>query len=272
MWLFSSRELLERRKAANTAVRSRTTSNPIDHDEQMVLIQFYSTKIRDYCKFFKFSLKVQLTALMLFKRFYIDQSAMEHDPKLILIACLFISTKIEHEPIVLQEFLDKIPKGPQKHEMLQLELALSSGISFDYFVEHPIWPLHGYFLDLQTFHSAQDLYQPYQNAIESASDLYLTDAPLLFTASQIALACMYIHAKPEIMDPFLEHRFGTHYEFLKGIILSIIELSQVHLVVDKDVARDIAKKVQSCLDTMPKPLSSPPSDAESSSSHPNPFQ
>jgi cyclin H len=266
--MFSRQELNEKRKYSNEQARRGDCF--IDHQEQLILIQFYTSKIKDYCKFFKFSLKVQQTSILLFKRFYIESSAMEFDPKLILIACLFLSTKIEHEPIDLQEFLDKIPKGPKKHEMLDLELTLSSRIGFDYFIHHPYWPLHGFFLDLQQFHSPQELFQSYQDAIDICTNLYLTDCPLIYSASQIAIAAFYKCSKPEIMDPYLEKRFGDHVDKLKKVIDEIIEMTSIDTKVDKEQAKVIAKKCQECLDNREIVPNSPPSDTEPTST--NPFE
>jgi hypothetical protein len=74
------------------------------------------------------------------------------------------------------------------------------------------------------------------------------------------------------MDPYLEHRFSDHALFLKSIVADVIELSKVNVNVDKDEAREIAKKVQACLDNIQKPPSSPASDTEPLDSNPNPFQ
>jgi cyclin ccl1 len=271
MILLSREDLNEKRKLSNQS--ARTGSCFIDDQEQLALIQFYTLKIRDYCRVFKFSPKIQLTSIMLFKRFYIEQSAMEHDPKLILIACLFLSTKIEHEPVSLQEFLDKIPKGPQKHDMLELELTLSSHIDFDFSVDHPIWPLHGFFLDLQQFHSPQELFQSYQNAVDVCTDLYLTDCPLIYSASQIAIAALFKCSKPEMMESYLRERFSDHFLDLRRIIDEIVEMTSLETKIDKEKAKVIAKKCQICLESrIPRPTS-PPSDVEGpTEENNNPFE
>jgi cyclin H len=249
MWTKKELEMI--RIEANQAACKRHEKS-IDYQEQMILVQFYTLKIKDYCKFFKFSVKVQHTAIILFKRFYIIQTTMDHDPKLILIACLFLSTKIEHEPIELSAFLEKVPKSPPKHQMIGLELTLSKHIGFNYFVEHPFWPLHGFFLDIQTQFDIQELYQSYQNAISNCSDLYLTDAPLFYTGSQIALACLYhnINEKSKL-DIYLQDRFPEHIDEIRNTISEIIEMISTSMAVNMVEAKRIAMICQTCLENQP---------------------
>ena len=53
-------------------------------EEQLDYIRFFERKIMDYCQFFKFNETVQATALMFFKRFYIEFTIMDYEPKKIL--------------------------------------------------------------------------------------------------------------------------------------------------------------------------------------------
>jgi cyclin H len=137
-WTFQQSELAEKRIAANELAKKRvkkawekeqelsgteTNVQLISSDEQCQLISFYGTKIISYCKVFKFDKNIEGSAICLFKRFFLEASVMEYDPPQILITCLFLSSKIEHQPISLTDFLNKIPKSPIKEsQMLDLEV------------------------------------------------------------------------------------------------------------------------------------------------------
>jgi cyclin H len=137
-WIFSSEELSKKRisafedskirvsqawKLENEITKNSKKVEFLTLNDQMNLISFFETKIVVYCKVFKFDKNVKATALMLFKRFFIKGTAMEHDPARILITCLFLGSKIEHQPVALAEFLTKIPKSPIKEsQMVELEV------------------------------------------------------------------------------------------------------------------------------------------------------
>lgn len=140
-WSFQKNVLAGKRMVANDLARERVRKawekeqeligteiniQLIDSEQQSQLISFYETKIISYCKVFKFDKNIECSALCLFKRFYIEASVMEYDPAQILITCLFICSKIEHQPLSLTDFLNKIPKSPIKEsQMLDLEVFFS---------------------------------------------------------------------------------------------------------------------------------------------------
>ena len=95
-WIFNQNELESNRdelhknavnrvmKSFENEFNSSCTADFISVEEQVLMTRFYETKIRDYCKFFKFCKNTEATALLLFKRFFLVSSVMEFDAKLIL--------------------------------------------------------------------------------------------------------------------------------------------------------------------------------------------
>ncbi|KAI8907129.1 cyclin-like protein [Entophlyctis helioformis] len=205
--------------------------------EQMQICRFYEGKIMDFCQFFGFDKVVRATAIAFFKRFYLNKTVMDYDPKVILITCLFLSTKVENAMIPLSDFLAKIPKSPEANLMVDLEFELSKGLNFEFAVHHPYWPLHGLFLDMQTFIQAtqqrnkqaeliRKLYAAYNQATDLINSLLITDAIFLYMPSQIALGALkeasIAAGIAPTLDAYLSDRFQTESpETLAGLTAKI---------------------------------------------------
>jgi cyclin H len=101
---------------------SVTIPHILTNHETRDLLSWYTLKIRDYVKFFKLNQNVEATAILLFRRFYLRASPFENDPKKILMTSIFMASKVEHQPMVLADFLAKIPKSPTPTEMVNLEV------------------------------------------------------------------------------------------------------------------------------------------------------
>jgi Cyclin, N-terminal domain len=62
-------------------------------DEETKLLRYYQAKVQDVCRGFRFPGKVAATALMMFKRFYLAFSALDHDPKNIMLTAIYLACK-----------------------------------------------------------------------------------------------------------------------------------------------------------------------------------
>lgn len=261
-WIFTAQSLYDSREESNREANKRIKDSfieeqklnssvkiPVDFitvKEQLLLLQFYESKIKDYCKFFKFNSTVKATAIVLFKRYYLRNSICEKDPKIVLITCLFISTKIEHTPINLPEFMSKIPKAPDV-QMIELELELSIELNFEFNITHPYFALHGFFLDLQSVvgrEKVQKLYLFYQNAIVRIDDLFESDCMLLHSASQIALSCLYYSFDDAFRNILISYLNKFQGYDVKELIKTIKTIADIEIVViDKEEAKRIAQTV-----------------------------
>ena len=54
------------------------------------------------CKGFGFPPKVAAAAVLLFKRFYLSSSALDHDPKNIMLTCIYLACKVKHACVLWQ--------------------------------------------------------------------------------------------------------------------------------------------------------------------------
>ena len=166
-WTFTRKSLEETRIASHdvniatvreaikreSQLANISTPSPefITYAHQLELCAFFESRFIEYCKLFKFDTTILGTAIIFFKRFYISASLMDHDPKIILLTCLYISSKVENLKMPLEDFLSKIPKAPLPQVILASEITVSNHLKFHFKIHHPFWPLHGYFLDLQVF-------------------------------------------------------------------------------------------------------------------------
>lgn len=155
--------------------------------EQLQLCSFYETKVLAYCRHFRFPAPVHWTAIMLFKKFYLKTTIMDYDVKLVVPTCVFMASKIENNFISLDKFLNGIPKPPPASVVLDLELAISCVINFEYYTWHVDWSVKGFLLRLQQIaklgNSESKLLSHLAAGVEDAvRTCYLTDLPLIYSS------------------------------------------------------------------------------------------
>lgn len=223
-WIFSPQHLKEKYKAANQRAKEmlekygatrmevdvdgslsypepqndakadkHSRQKPLKTEEEHLLRAFYEFKIQDVCDAFKFPRKIQATALIYFKRFYLQWSVMEHHPKIIMLTCIYTACKAEENHVSAEE----LGKGiEQDHQMiLNNEMIVLQSIGFDLIVYAPYRSVEGYINDMEDFIQANDeqfqmLKDLNKTAKMEVDKTMLTDAPLLFPPGQLALAAL----------------------------------------------------------------------------------
>ncbi|XP_065852892.1 cyclin-H1-1 isoform X2 [Euphorbia lathyris] len=179
------------RTADNADKHSRPKSLSVE-EEQFMLV-YYEYKLREVCSAFYFPHKIQATALIYFKRFYLQWSVMEHDPKHIMLTCIYTACKIEENHVSAEE----LGKGiSQDHQMiLNYEMLVLQSLGFDLIVYAPYRSLEGFINDMEEFcHATDDPAQMLKDLQATATSeidkIMFTDAPLLFPPGQLALAAL----------------------------------------------------------------------------------
>ncbi|XP_012434137.1 cyclin-H1-1 isoform X1 [Gossypium raimondii] len=223
-WIFSPQELVEKYKAANqraiqTLEKYGTTQMEVDADgslsypepiardnadkhsrpkplnieEEQFMRVFYENKLREVCSAFYFPNKIQATALIYFKRFYLQWSVMEHHPKHIMLTCVYAACKIEENHVSAEE----LGKGiSQDHQMiLNYEMIVYQSLEFDLIVYAPYRSVEGFVNDMEEFCGVKDdenqmLKDLQETARLEVDKIMLTDAPHLFPPGQLALAAL----------------------------------------------------------------------------------
>uniref|UniRef100_M1AK80 CAK associated cyclinH homolog n=1 Tax=Solanum tuberosum TaxID=4113 RepID=M1AK80_SOLTU len=129
---------------------------PLKVEEEQLLRAFYEFKIQDVCDAFKFPRKIQATALIYFKRFYLQWSVMEHHPKDIMLTCIYAACKAEENHVSAEELGKGI--GQDHHVILNNEMLVFQAwsLGFDLIVYAPYRALEGFISDLEEFCGAKD--------------------------------------------------------------------------------------------------------------------
>ncbi|RYQ90445.1 hypothetical protein Ahy_B09g096548 isoform C [Arachis hypogaea] len=172
------------------SAEKHSRSKPLSIEEEQSIKVFYENKLQEVCKNFHFPHKIQATALIYFKRFYLHWSVMEHQPKHIMLTCIYAACKIEENHVSAEE----LGKGiSQDHQMILNNEMIS--LEFDLIVYAPYRSLEGFMDDMEDFcNASEDQLQMLKRLQDTArleiDKMMLTDAPLLFPPAQLALAAL----------------------------------------------------------------------------------
>ncbi|KAK3019411.1 hypothetical protein RJ639_004661, partial [Escallonia herrerae] len=144
---------------AKAEKHSRT--KPLKTEEEHLLRAFYEFKIQDVCDAFKFPRKIQATALLYFKRFYLLWSVMEHHPKHIMLTCIYTACKAEENHVSAEELGKGIEQDHQmilNNEMIVLQAWIHKYISlgFDLIVYAPYRSIDGFINDIEDYFQTND--------------------------------------------------------------------------------------------------------------------
>lgn len=284
-WRFSPTELSQLRSTANEAAKQRVwkshqlefelthkTKKSIQEiqkevdclspDEELLLIQHFQSQIPKLCKAFKLNELVKATAITYFKRFFLHNSVMEYDPKIIMLTCTFLACKSTHHPLTVSEFTAKIPKVSDK-QITDTEFTVCEELNFQFWVRDVGSALWGLFLEIQSIEPPnQDdqidtnlLYKIYQSSITIASTILLGDLIFIYQPSQIALACFKLSSDSEEfkfdLTSYLRHKYTDRikdYEVLMNWVDDIItEIRRERdTPFDAERCKDIDLKLQKC--------------------------
>ncbi|KAF7817903.1 cyclin-H1-1 [Senna tora] len=152
---------------------------PLSIEEEQCIRVFYENKLQEVCNNFHFPHKIQATALIYFKRFYLQW-----------LTCIYAACKIEENHVSAEE----LGKGiSQDHQMILNNEMIS--LEFDLIVYAPYRSVEGFVNNMEDFCKAGDELLQMLKALQDTARLevdkmMLTDAPLLFPPGQLALAAL----------------------------------------------------------------------------------
>ena len=188
----------------------RSKAVPLTEDEELKLVNFYAKKVQVIAQHLNLPTEVVGTSITFFRRFYLEKSVMEYDPKSLVHTTIFLACKSENYFISVDSFAKKAKST--RDVILKYEFQLLEALRFSLFVHHPYRPLHGFFLDIQTvLYGKVDLKymgQVYDRCRRRITDALLTDVVFLFTPPQITLAVLLIEDEQLILK-YLEIKFGS---------------------------------------------------------------
>ncbi|CAA3031665.1 cyclin-H1-1 [Olea europaea var. sylvestris] len=243
----------------NDSAEKHSRPKPLKTEEEKLLRAFYEFKIQDVCDAFKFPRKIQATALIYFKRFYLQWSVMEHHPKNIMLTCIYAACKAEENHVSAEE----LGKGiEQDHQMiLDNEMLVLQSLGFDLIVYAPYRALEGFVNDVEEFYGERDeqsekIKDLHVSAKVEVDRIMRTEAPLLFPPGQLALTALRRSCNV--------HKFFDFERYLKSMLsrqnpafpisefnisLNAIDtmINRLETPTSKDV-KHIDRKLKSCLD------------------------
>lgn len=142
-------------------------TNPafITPQEEILLLNFYASKLLPLIgpsaaiSKLKRDIKVSSTAALIFKRFYLSNSVLLFDPKIIMVASAFLASKVEDATVDVR-YLEDGTRLMEAHvkvkEIVEAEVKLIKGIDFDLCCFHPYKVVLAFTEDLRTFLKSKD--------------------------------------------------------------------------------------------------------------------
>ncbi|XP_074288014.1 cyclin-H1-1-like [Silene latifolia] len=139
----------KRKRDSENNVDKHSSAKPLKVEVERMLHAFYENKIHEVCRAFFFPHKIQGIALIYYKRFYLHWSVMEHDPKYVMLTCVYLACKIE-ENHSSSEDLGKIIQ--LDHQLiLDIEMLVLRSLGFDLIVYTPYRSIERFIDDMEDF-------------------------------------------------------------------------------------------------------------------------
>lgn len=200
-WTWASGEALEgaRAQARSTALAAAGApdTEAASADEERALRRFYLGKIREVCGALRHPAKVCAAACALFQRFFTKESVLVHEPKAVMLTCVYLAGKVEEHYIDAEELAKGLRQDPQV--VLRRELAVLEGLGFDLLTHPPHRALAGFVHDADARRASRSLAKceapaewaaACRDAERYLDDLLVTDALLLHPPGRLALAAL----------------------------------------------------------------------------------
>ncbi|CAI4036894.1 hypothetical protein SMKI_16G1910 [Saccharomyces mikatae IFO 1815] len=183
---------------------------PLTMEEELGLVNFYAKKVQVIAQHLNLPTEVVATAISFFRRFFLENSVMQIDPKSIVHTTIFLACKSENYFISVDSFAQKAKST--RESILKFEFKLLESLKFSLLNHHPYKPLHGFFLDIQNvLYGKVDLNymgQIYDRCKKRITAAILTDVVYFYTPPQITLATLLIEDEA-LVTRYLEMKFPS---------------------------------------------------------------
>ncbi|CAM9953666.1 unnamed protein product [Choristocarpus tenellus] len=181
---------------------------------------------------------------MYFKRFYLSNSVLEHDPKLLMLTCVFLASKTE-EQMTNVSSLSKAT-GLDELAILAEELPLLQGLNFHLAVFHPYRAVPALVEGARLAAKEATGVSPpadlvkelHDRSRQALDDVLVTELPLLHAPSPLALAVVMQEGARMEKPPFdvmsvLEGQFRGG----EGWSALVKEVAVIREELDKNLVR-----------------------------------
>jgi cyclin H len=187
-------------------------------DEETTLVNFYAHKLPNligpHALRIRRESKITATAALFLRRFFLSNSVLLYDPKVVMVAAAFLASKVEDATVDIRQLEDgtEAMNAPvPTSDIITTEVALLEGLHFDLRCFHPYKAVVALTEDLRTFLktkvgqalfvrnnnnnsmiSGQDLIPIYERARTLVDHAVLSDIPLLYAPGQVGLAALML--------------------------------------------------------------------------------
>ncbi|KAL1132786.1 hypothetical protein AAG570_010738 [Ranatra chinensis] len=229
----------------------------LNADEERFLLRHYELQMRDLCRKFSPPMPRPVigTAFHYFKRFYLNNSVMDYHPKEILVTCVYLACKVEEFNVSIIQFVANIKGDREKAAeiILNNELLLMEQIGYQLTIHNPFRPIEGFLLDIKVRSNLKNA-EKLRGGIEELLDrLFLTDAYLLYSPSQIALAAILHSASKnqENLDSYVTQTLlaSDARDKLSDLIEAVRKIRSFCKNMDtppRDVVKQLEKRLELC--------------------------
>ena len=132
------------------------------------------------------SWKVPATACIYLWRFYLNNSILDYDPRVIMPACLFLASKVEENYINVNEICDVLQGNVE--DVIKVEMKVLEQLNFDVRVFHPESCLNSIIADYHIFIKSKDSDDcGHKDHLVSSSKDLLAEAPACLYEGSTAL-------------------------------------------------------------------------------------
>ena len=161
------------------------------HEAEQLVLFFASDKLGAICEHLNLPSQVRATSAAYFRRFFLVNSANDYDPRLLLPTCVFLAAKSENCFITADQLASSL-QNIDAQRVRALEFELFSTMKFTLTVHNGLWPLQGFFLDIQrcTDTDQETLAAMFDSARKLVIECFANDVVFLYSPSRIALAAL----------------------------------------------------------------------------------
>lgn len=220
------------------SLHTLSSDRQLENDELVLL--YFCTHIKQGCsinekpneKYVKIRRpwRVWCTSAVYFRRFYLNNSLRAHDPRLVMLACIFLAAKVETAFISAADLIAaELYKNCTLDAILTYELKLLEALKFQLKVLHPHNTSHALIADFKRVFQGgtgadgrplpaigeadrQTMRKWTQEAEESLDSMTLSSLVMRFSPSILALAAMLKTEPlglPLSLEAYLALRFGA---------------------------------------------------------------
>jgi len=219
-WMFENEEAINKLRSETNGEYVLRHQSELPHGqdgpyflsagEEADIVYYFAVKLEEFCRKFKPPMPryVKGTAFHYYKRFFLHNSVMNHHPKEILVTAVYLASKVEEFNVSMQQFVVNVSGNQERATKIILnnELLLMQELHFHLTVHNPFRAVEGLLIDIKTRCSSikpQEV-EGLRGELDTFLDkVFLTDAPLIYAPSQIALAAI-IHAA-SVVKQNLDH-------------------------------------------------------------------